>query len=120
MLPAVATSQATQNVPPDHPVYAFIDRLVATRLVDRIIVGQRMLSRREVGRILAEARTKQGNDGSWIDRRLAEFSRDFPNDLARAPTIGVVGAELTAANTPGRGIEPDGNGSIDVVVNPLL
>ena len=120
VLAAPAAAQATQTVPPDHPVYSFIDRLLALRLADTVLAGQRMLSRREVGRILAEARARGATDTSWIGRRLSEFTEVFPSDLERAPMMGLVEGELTAADSPPRGIAPDANGVISVVVNPML
>ncbi len=48
-------AQASVNVPVSDPVYRDIDKLVAHGLVDKIIMGQRPFSRREVARIVKEA-----------------------------------------------------------------
>lgn len=50
-----AWGQASVNVPVFDPVYRDIDKLVAHGLVDKIIMGQRPFSRREVARIVKEA-----------------------------------------------------------------
>lgn len=53
--PAVVYPQASVNVSTLDPVYRDIDKLVAQGLVDKIIVGQRPYSRKEIARITAEA-----------------------------------------------------------------
>lgn len=53
--PAPLFGQASVNVPVSDPVYRDIDKLVAHGLVDKIIMGQRPFSRREVARIVKEA-----------------------------------------------------------------
>lgn len=120
LAPVVGSAQSTQIVPPDDRVYAIIDRLVALRLVDTVLVGQRMLSRRDIGRIVAEARARHAGGSDWLALRLAEFALEYPLELTRAPRLFGVGAEVTAVESPSRGIEPDGNGHIAVAVNPLL
>ena len=116
---APAAAQATQTVPPDHPVYSFIDRLIGARLVDTVLAGQRMMSRREIARLLAEAR-RTASDTTWIGRRISEFMEVFPSELSRAPMMGAVEAEITVAESPARGIEPDGTGAIRVELNPIV
>jgi hypothetical protein len=120
LIPAGAIAQSTQNVTPDDPVYGFIDRLVAARLVDTIAVGQRPLSRRAVGHLLREARARLGADTGWIGTRLADYATLYPAEQKRAPVLQVMSAEVTSADSPPRGIEPDANGAIRVAVNPLL
>jgi len=53
--PAPVFGQASVNVPVTDPVYRDIDKLVAHGLVDKIIMGQRPFSRREIARIVKEA-----------------------------------------------------------------
>lgn len=48
-------SQASVNVSTEDPVYRDIDKLVGHGLVDKIIMGQRPFSRREIARITGEA-----------------------------------------------------------------
>ena len=120
LIPAGAMAQSTQNVSPDDPVYGFIDRLAAARLVDTIAVGQRPLSRRAVGHLLREARVKLGADTGWIGSRLAEYATLYPAEQKRGPVLQVMSVEMTSADSPSRGIEPDANGAIRVAVNPLL
>ncbi|HET9424524.1 MAG TPA: capsule assembly Wzi family protein [Gemmatimonadaceae bacterium] len=120
LLPAGAIAQSTQNVSPDDPVYGFIDRLVAARLVDTVAVGQRPMSRRAVGHMLGEARARLGADTGWIGSRLAEYASLYPVEQQRAPMLQAMSVEGTSAESPSRGIEPDGNGAIRVALNPLL
>jgi hypothetical protein len=118
LLPAWLEAQATPTVPPDHPVYAFIDRLVAARLVDTVIVGQRSMSRREVGRIIAEARGR-AVEGSWLADGLREYSAAFPVGTTAPRWVTLIEADATALESPPRGIATDANGAIDVALNPL-
>src|SRR5258708_22956192 len=53
-----SSAQASATVPPNDPVYGFFDRLLAAGLLDSVTVGQRPLSRDEIGRILAAASRK--------------------------------------------------------------
>lgn len=114
----MAQAQATPTVLPDDPVYGFIDRLVAARLVDTVIVGQRPMSRLEIGRIIAEARGR--NPSGWLRAKIEEYAAFYPDRLAKAQQTSSLEAEVTVSDSPERGIPPDGNGSIDVALNPLL
>lgn len=51
-------AQASVNVSTEDPVYRDIDKLVGHGLVDKIIMGQRPFSRREIARITGEALVK--------------------------------------------------------------
>jgi hypothetical protein len=118
ILPAALAGQATQTVPATDPVYAFIDRLVAARLVDSVIMGQRSMSRREIGRILARAQARAG-ESPWLNTRLSEYAESFPDSARRDAVVSSIEAEATALESPARGIAPDATGAIDVLVNPL-
>ena len=113
-----AGAQATPTVAPNDPIYGFIDRLVAARLVDTIILGQRPISRREIGRLLAEARSR--NPTGWLRERIDEWRGLYPDSMRKAPLTSTTEFETTVSESPARGIAPDGNGSIDVALNPLL
>jgi hypothetical protein len=117
-IPATLAAQATQTVPANDPVYALVDRLVAARLVDSVIMGQRSMSRREIGRILGRAQARSGNS-AWIASTLREYRASFPDSVERDAITSIVTADATALESPARGITPDGNGVIDVRVNPL-
>ena len=54
-LPSLVFPQASVNVSNLDPVYHDIDQLVGQGLVDKIIMGQRPYSRKEIARITAEA-----------------------------------------------------------------
>jgi hypothetical protein len=113
-----ARAQATQTVPPDDPVYAFVDRLVAARLVDTVLVGQRVMSRREIGRILARARDRAGESG-WLAERIRDYAAAFPETLRAAPLATSIEADAVAMDSPSRSIDSDANGAIDVRLNPF-
>ena len=118
-----AGAQATATVPPNDPVYAFVDRLLAAGLADTIIVGQRSMSRREIGRILNEARRRlppPSGDSTWLARSVTRYANIYPDGVPRAVWAHRYGAELTVADSRERTIEPDANGAVDVLVNPLL
>jgi hypothetical protein len=118
--PSLCSGQApaTQTVPPNDPVYRFIDRLVAARLVDTIILGQRSMSRREVARILAEARGRAG-ESPWLSERIREYAEAFPDTAPKGPVMASADADAIYLDSPGRGIAPDATGAIDVDLNPL-
>ena len=118
LLPGASTAQATQTVPPNDPVYAFIDRLAAARLVDTLLVGQRAMSRREVGRIIAAARLRAGDSG-WMAERLKDFAEAYPDSARKAPVMAAAEADAIIAESPERGIDPDATGGIEVSLNPL-
>ena len=118
LIPTLLGGQATQTVPPDDPVYAFIDRLVAARLVDTVLVGQRTMSRREIGRVIAEAKAR-APEHSWLTQRIGEYAVKYPDSLVRAPTTLSTAGVVTALESPARGIAPDGSGSVSVQLNPL-
>ncbi len=76
------------------------------------------MSRLEIGRIIAEARARAGND-PWLSQAIGEYALRFRDSLARAPmTLSALGT-ATAMESPSRGIPPDGNGAVLVQVNPL-
>ena len=118
LIPVALEGQATQTVPPNDPVYAFIDRLVAARLVDGVILGQRPMSRREIGRIVAAALNRSPRP-SWLSEHIDEYAAAFPDSLAKAPVTSLVEADAIAMESPSRGIISDGSGSIDVNFNPM-
>jgi hypothetical protein len=118
LFPGALLAQATQTVPPDDPVYAFIDRLVASRLVDTVIVGQRPMSRREVGRIIASAWSRAGESG-WFADRIRSYAVAFPDSGSRQPSVSELAAEASAMESPARQIVSDFNGAIVVQLNPI-
>lgn len=124
---ALAQSQSPSTVPPNDPVYEFVDRLLSAGLVDRLIVGQRPMSRREIARILNEARGRlpaPTADSSWLSRSLERYRAFYSvRDSTRSawyPRVRKLGFQFQLANSPGRGIPGDASGSIDVTVNPLV
>ena len=118
LVPGALNAQATQTVSPDDPVYGFIDRLLAARLVDTIVVGQRPMSRREIGRIIKAARTRAG-DSSWLSDKIRAYSVLFPDSASKQPVTSELQADVSGMDSPSRGIRPDGTGTIDVDLNPL-
>jgi Capsule assembly protein Wzi len=122
---ARGVGQATPTVNPSDPVYELVDRLIAGGLVDTVIAGQRPLSRREIGRILAEAGRKMSThapDSEWLSRTLERYREVYPvgDSVSRKPSVSRYGAEVLSTDSPSRGIPPDANGAIDVNVNPLV
>jgi hypothetical protein len=118
LLPGALAAQATQTVPPNDPVYDLIDRLAAARVIDAVILGQRPISRREAGRIIAAAQARVGNSG-WLADRLRTYAVVFPDSSRKQDIEYDIEADAIAMESPSRGIMPDGTGSIAVRVNPL-
>jgi hypothetical protein len=96
-------------------VYRLVERLVAARAIDTVLVGQRVLSRREIHRILSAARVRE-EDRSIRDE-LSFYLAQYDTAVANRAFVGL---DATAADSPPRGIAPDANGAIDVVLDPLL
>ncbi|HTJ22007.1 MAG TPA: capsule assembly Wzi family protein [Gemmatimonadaceae bacterium] len=115
-----AASQASPFVPPSESIYADIDLLVTTGLIDRIAVGARPYTRAEIGRLLAEARRNVQGRGATADWAAPIIDRDiarYGEGPARA--IDVASLEVARLSSPYRSIPADPNGSIDAEINPL-
>src|SRR3990167_3793071 len=83
-------AQTSANVPVNHPVYRFIDNLVAQGFVKKIVLSQKPYSRLEVARILKEGRKQVDEDYEerWIDydyfQALFEhFEKEFKSDFEK-------------------------------------
>ena len=112
-------AQATAFVPVGAPVYGDIDLLTSAGLIDTIAAAARPYTRREIQRLLTEARRSvigRGGNIEWanrlIDRNLARYAGP-----ARAADY--VYAGIAAMDSPDRPVPSDHNGSIDAPVNPL-
>src|SRR4051812_501405 len=118
-----ATSLRAQSVLPDDPVYSLIDRLIAARVIAPVTISQRPLSQERVRSILDEALSHiAAADSSILARQTRLARRTFaPLDSSRKRiTMDRLDADARAAHSPTRGIVPDGNGAIEVDLNPLL
>ena len=120
VLAAAIPAQATPFVSPSDRVYADIEHLAAAGLIDTFVVGARPYSRREIVRLLGEAKRNVGrNPGAraWAEETIAAdleryVEKEFrPIDAARV--------ELAYLDSPYRFVPRDPNGSIDATINPL-
>lgn len=115
----VAGAQASPFVPLGTAVYRDLDLLVGAGLIDTISGAARPYTRREIERLLLEARRNAGSrsEGSTWAARLIE------RDLARfAGTVRLVEyamLDVTEMDSPNRPVPADFNGSIDAAVNPF-
>jgi hypothetical protein len=116
-----AHGQASTTVPATHPVYGVLRSLHAAGIVDTAVMSQLPLSRREIARMLAEGRRNLGRvrDTTWLAATIDRLSLELAPDTARF-ALGALAADLTHLDSPSRGIDPDGNGEIDVQLNPLI
>ena len=74
-------AQASVNVSTLDPVYRDIDKLVANGLVDKIVMGQKPFSRKEIARIIAEAAYHLPRLGDQLqDPALSEKQKDKIQD----------------------------------------
>jgi hypothetical protein len=116
----VARSQATPRVVPGARVYADIDRLASVGLIDIAGFGARPFSRREIVRLLTEARSNLSRNDrarSWAEDVIAaDLARYEPHD---SRPFDAAGAEVAYLDSPYRRIPADSNGGIDATVNPL-
>lgn len=147
---ASAFSQVSVNVSTLDPVYRDIDKLVAHGLIDKIIVGQRPYSRKEIARLIQEARTNLSRldarpDFSeakreslqarkeYVQKILKRLAKDYEEELVLIGAsqgdkpflsfhpLEKVEAEMMVAQSPSRILNNDnGLGRVDAQINPLL
>src|SRR5688572_16656028 len=73
LIPCALLAQSRVTIPVQDPVYRDIDRLIALRLVEVGLYGQRPYSRREIARITREARASIDKlEVSASTRRIVE------------------------------------------------
>jgi len=116
----VARGQATPRMAPGARVYADIDRLADAGLIDTIGVGARPYSRREVVRLLMEARRNLDRNASarpWAEDVIAADLARYETRQARA--IDAASVDFAYLDSPYRFIPADSNGAIDATVDPL-
>src|SRR5207253_211970 len=82
LLPCALLAQSRATVPVQDPVYRDLDRLIALRLVEVGLYGQRPYSRREIARLTREAFSAIGHRAvspstrGIIERLSARFAAD--------------------------------------------
>ena len=113
-------AQASPRIAPGARVYADIDRLASAGLIDTIGYGARPFSRREVVRLLNEARRNLDRNAearSWaelvVDADLARYAVHEPRAIDEAHV------ETAYLDSPYRFIPSDSNGAINATINPL-
>src|SRR6185436_10670473 len=114
-------AQATPNVPLSETVYRDLDVLAASGLIDSMVYGSRPWSRREVIRLLNEARRnlpRLTTGAAWSQETIYFYLRRYEG--APATGIDVAWAAPTARNGPARTVPADSNGRIDALIEPLL
>ena len=130
LIPSASLAQSRLTVPVQDPVYRDIDRLIALRLVEVGLYGQRPYSRREIARLTREARASiEKSEVSASTRRIVErLAAVYAADVRQLDKTERVPRQLTLATTfeglllssPLRAIQPDETGSVDATINPLL
>ena len=99
LLPVHLNAQTSFNVSISDPIYRVLDLLVAHRLIDPIIVGQRPYTRLEIARLLKQARqqlaltkAELSRDKTfhaletlkYVEQRLNRWSRIYAEDTDRS------------------------------------
>jgi len=130
LLPCASLAQSRVTVPVQDPVYRDIDRLIALRLVEVGLYGQRPYSRREIARLTREAKASvaarkvSASTRRIVERMASLYSADILQMETRkiAPRSWVAGAALEGLwlSTRPRGIATDGLGSVTAMIDPLL
>ncbi len=130
LVPCASLAQSRVTVPVQDPVYRDIDRLIALRLVEVGLYGQRPYSRREIARLTREAKSSiSTREVSASTRRIVErmaglYAADVrqldktepvPRSFLIAPMV-----EGVLLSSPARGIPTDDLGSVVAGINPLL
>jgi hypothetical protein len=129
LLPCAALAQSRATIPVQDPVYRDIDRLIALRVVEIGLYGQRPYSVREVARITREAvRAADARPVSpatqAIVRRLHErFAQEVRELDTVAPALPAfrpaLGNELLWVSSEKRGIPDDDVGFIEATLDPI-
>jgi hypothetical protein len=112
-----AQAQATATVPPTDPVYRVLRSFVAAGLLDTIVMSALPMSRRDIDRALAEADARASDPATRA--LIAGYRGDGATSGSRA-RFDELRFEATLVDSPARDIDGDGNGDIDVALNPIL
>lgn len=129
-LPCALLAQSRITVPVQDPVYRDVDRLIALRLVEVGLYGQRPYSRRELARLTREAGASiQRREVSHATRAIVErLSLRFADDVRQLDGVDPlrsgwrINDTFDAVRLPGspRGIPTDQLGSVAASINPQL
>jgi len=115
------SAQPSPFVPLEDAAYEQLDQLVGSGLVRTVIYGQRPYTRREITRIVTEARAQAARrpSSAATARVLQQLVARFVTDSA--PGMRSLTSEALWLDSPERPIPPNPTGFIeDGVVNPLL
>lgn len=130
LIPGALLAQTRVTIPVQDPVYRDIDRLIALRLVEVGLYGQRPYSRREIARLAREAaaslnrRSVSAATRGIVERLASRFAHDVRelNLLEKTPNGSRLIASVDAVQieSPARTIPADQLGSVAATINPLL
>ena len=130
LFPCATFAQSRVTVPVQDPVYRDIDRLIALRLVEVGLYGQRPYSRRELARLTREAgRAAATRNVSSATRRIVDrLSARFTEDVARLDSAPParrrvrLSSEVEALwlSSRPRDIPEDLVGLVDASIDPIL
>ena len=134
----VAYGGSSPNVPIDNHVYRDIDQLIAAGLIKDAIYGQRPWSRKEIARMIAQARRRYDEKGGIAsdDRRMAtaimadytieQLESEYRDELGGNRTVRFhwleeASTEAAYLDSPYRAV-PENNGLLEIkaVINPLV
>lgn len=129
ILPCALPAQTRITVPVQDPVYVDVDRLIALRLVEVGLYGQRPYSRRELARMAREAaaaverRHVSDATRAIVQRMSGRFAAemrqlDKVDTIPTGPYVAAI-TELLWLSSRGREMPDDESGSVDATINPL-
>src|SRR5690349_13887498 len=121
LIPCASLAQSRVTIPVQDPVYRDIDRLIALRLVEVGLYGQRPYSRREIARITTEAQASIATrEVSRSTRRIVErLAAHFRADSTQRWAIGMQDEFVLMSANQTRGIPTDAVGSVSARIRPL-
>lgn len=128
-LPGALPAQSRVTVPVQDPVYRDLDRLIALRLVEVGLYGQRPYSRREIARIVKEAQASIAARQVSVSTRniVQRLTNRFVDDVrmlderktATRSSIRLAG-EVLYRSSSARAIPNDSVGKLTATIDPLM
>ena len=124
LIPSPSSAQDSATLPPLDPVYGDLGFLQRQGLIPQGVAALRPLSHGRVAGLVREARSRFESDASARPHRadleavLSRLAHRFGASRATVVT-GLAEIEVGGGRSPGRGVPTNGQGELDIALNPL-